>query len=546
MIDEIRLHDVALIHEATMWPSRGLTVLTGETGSGKTAFLSGLKLLVGERGAADMVREGAGYLEVEGRFFTAGGAEPDGEDEGTVVSRSITADGRTRVRINGSMASVRDLSATVGATVDLCGQHEHQRLTKLPMQAAMVDAWIGCALDAPLAAYREALAQAAEMARLHRELQDMGKADGARLDEARFIVRRVEDVGVKPGEYEELLDQAKRMENLEDLVRATAGAHEALAGDGGAIDAVNDAAAALDMGSAFDRRLAEKAQALREACYVLQDVSRDVDALMPDADAYDADQLEYIQQRIASYQGLMRSFGPTVDDVMARESEARAALAMVEDHDALMAESLRRVQKAEAALEEAAEALSAVRAGCIPAFEQAVNELLAQLEMPGCALSCEMERLPRERWGENGPDQLEFLFRPGRDLEPRPLNRIASGGEMSRVVLAVKAVLGEADEVETLVFDEVDAGVGGKTALAVGAVLKRLARTHQVIVVTHLAQIAVLGDVHYVVERTGRNSSETHMREVEGESRVTEIARMLSGTVDAASFAHATRLLSEA
>lgn len=333
------------------------------------------------------------------------------------------------------------------------------------------------------------------------------------------------------------------MENLEGLVNATAGAHEMLSGDGGALDAVNAAMAALQPAVAFDGRLQAQVDALQRANYLLEDAARDIDGLIPDADSLDAARLEEVQLRISAYQGLIRSFGPTIDDVLHRRDEAREALAQVDDRDVLLARAAQRVERAEAELARSAQALSEVRLAAAPAFEREVNRLLQQLEMAGSSLACRIERLPRERFSDSGPDSVEFLFSPGRDLEPKPLSRIASGGEMSRVVLAVKAVLGRADDVETLVFDEVDAGVGGKTALAVGEVLRQLAQTHQVIVVTHLPQIAVLADAHYVVSREGADSPQTQLREVRGGERTREIARMLSGTVDNTSLVHAEALL---
>ena len=540
MIDEVLLRNVALIREASMAPAPGLTVITGESGSGKTAFLSGLKLLVGERGSAEMVRDGADSLEVQGRFFSARG---DDADEGTVVQRTVAADGRSRVRVNGSMATVGDLAQTVGAAVDLCGQHEHQQLMKATSQARMLDDWIGVELAPVLAAYREALDAAAAQRRRHDELLEMGKADSERLDEARFVLSRIDAVSPQPGEYEELLAEARRMENIEDLVRAAGGASEALSGDGGALDGLNAAVQLLQTAAGLDGRFGDSAKALNEACFIVEDAAREVERLVPDADSFDAARLEQVQERLASFQGRIRAYGPTMDEVLARRDAAQQAVDAHENHDELLARSARELEQAEDALAAAAERLSEMRKAHAPRFAADVNALLEQLEMPGAQIACTVERLERVRWSAAGPDHVSFLFKPAAASEPRPLNRIASGGEMSRVTLAVKAVMGRADEVETLVFDEVDAGVGGKTARAVGAVLQRLAQTHQVIVVTHLAQIAALGDVHYVVERVGADVPETRMREVRGFDRTQEVARMLSGSVDNTALVHAEALL---
>ena len=540
MIDEIVMRNVALIREASMVPAAGLTVLTGESGSGKTAFLSGLKLLVGERASADMVRDGAPLLEVEGRFISRGAPA---DDEGVIALRTVAADGRSRVRLNGSMASVGDLAEAVGASIDLCGQHEHQQLTKPASHLRMLDDWIGAALEPARLAYREAWTNAVQARKRHDELLQAGEADSARLDEARYVLGRIEAVNPQPGEYDELLDEVRRMENIEDLARGASGALEAVSGEGGALDSLNAAIASLQMAARIDSRLANEVQSLNDACYILEDASRSIDAAVPDLDSFDPARLEELQNRLAAFQGLMRNYGPTMEKVLARREAAAAILDTYANIDEALGKSERELRAAEKALAAAAEALSGLRADYAPRFAREVNGVLAELEMAGCAISCELARLPRERWTTAGPDQVAFMFRPTRDSEPRPLARIASGGELSRVTLAVKTVLGRTDAAETLVFDEVDAGVGGKAALAVGGVLRQLAESHQVIVVTHLPQIAVLADAHFVVERAGKVSPETNLREVTGEARVEEIARMLSGTADAASLAHAAEML---
>ena len=539
MIDEMLLRNVALIREASMTPARGLTVLTGESGSGKTAFLSGVKLLVGERASAEMVRDGAAMLEVEGRFVPMRG---DVDDE-VVALRTVAADGRSRVRLNGSMASVGELSEKVGASVDLCGQHEHQQLLKASSQARMLDDWIGEALALAFDAYREAWRAANDARRKHDELLHAGEADAARLDQARYILGRIQAVDPQPGEYEELLEEARRMENIEDLVRNAGGAREALSGEAGALDALTQAVSMLQTASRIDKRFENSAKALVDATFILEDAAREVDALLPDSDAFDAARLEEVQNRLSSFQGLMRSYGPHMEDVLRRRDEAASELELYGNLDEALAKSERALKEAEARLTKAADALSDIRHDYAPRFAATVNDVLAQLEMAGCAISCDVERLGREHWTSSGPDSVSFSFKPAPDAEPRALSRIASGGELSRVTLAVKVALGAADAVDTLVFDEVDAGVGGKAAIAVGGVLRRLADTHQVIVVTHLAQIAVLADAHYVVERSGKVSPETRVHEVEGEDRVREIARMLSGTADEVSLAHAAEML---
>lgn len=556
MIDEILVQNVALIREARLVPARGLTVLTGETGAGKTALLSALKLLIGERADAGYVREGSPSLLVEGRLFS-------GDDtEGTVVSRRVGADGRSRVSIDGSMASVGELAARVGSMVDLCGQHEHQRLLKQSTHVGMLDAWAADAVAPVLAAYREAFARAQAAADELSRIEEAGRASSAKLDEARFVLQRIDEVGPLDGEYEELAGALARAEHAESFARAADTAHGALAGEAGAIDAVNAAVSALDSMSGIDEQFGAQADSLREAVYVLEDVAWEA-LRYRDSIEYDPDVLSQNQMRMGALQGLMRTYGPRIEDVLARRMQAAELVALVDDSADLIRAAEKELADAEAALADAAERLDEARRQAAPRFAEAVSQQMGRLEMGGAAIECSIERLERSAWTKTGPSRFEFLFKPAEGLRARPLARIASGGEVSRVMLAIKVVLGEADEVETLVFDEVDAGVGGATAVALASVLADLALTHQVIVVTHLAQVAVLGQAHYLVAKrdevrptgdpavdegdAGQASvPETVLVSLEGKARVAEIARMLSGDASRASLAHAAEMLAGA
>lgn len=531
MIDELHVRDVALIRDAAIEPSAGLTVLTGETGAGKTALLSSIKLLVGERADAGMVREGASSLEVEGRLFLRG----DDED-GTVVRRRVGADGRGRVELNGHMASVRELAERVGATVDLCGQHEHQRLLSVQTHAEMLDEWAGAPAVEALEAYRGALAAAGEAAAELERVRKMGRATSERLDEAAFVLRRINEVDPHEGELEELESQLPRVEHGEALMSAALGARELLSADDGATDALGGAIRALEEAARFDERLRSWAATLESSLIDIEDVASELRDYAEEVD-FDPEELDRVQSRLAALEGLRRSYGPRMADVLRRRDEAREIVAAASDGGELVRRAESELRLRESELSAAADALDAVRAAAAPRLGAAVSEQMSLLEMGGAALEVSVERLPRSEWGRGGPSRVEFLYRPGTGLTPRPLRRIASGGEVSRVMLACKVVLGEADACETLVFDEVDAGVGGATAVALASVLARLAQTHQVIVVTHLAQVAVAADRHYLVEKhaTEGDVPETRLTLIDGERRVEEVARMLSGDTGSAS-----------
>lgn len=536
MIDEINVRDIALIRSASLAPSPRLTVLTGETGAGKTALVSACKLLMGARADSSVVREGASDAEVAGRIFRNDDPAAD-----IVVNRKVSADGRSRATLNGSMASVAELARTVGPFIELCGQHEYQALLKTSEHGRILDSWHDGAAEAG-ARYRAAYEAARQAQVALDEVQARASASSTQLDEARFALQQIETANPQPGEYDEVRDWLAKAEHAELLARNSHGATEALSGDGGALDALNTAIALIDEASRADEDLAPYAQSLRETCFIVEDVARDMAGYCDDID-FDAASLAQAQERLGTLASLMHSFGPTMDEVFTRWDEASRLVSAVDDADECVAAATAALQAAEEALAHEAAAYNEQRTQAAPAFAEAVGAVLDQLEMGGAALVCTVTPLPRAQWTTQGAASVVFEFKPGKSMQPRPLARIASGGEISRVMLAVKVVLGAKDGTETLIFDEVDAGVGGSAANALADVLARLAESHQVIAITHLAQVAVRADTHYVVSKTSGDEPRTELTLVENDARVAEVARILSGSTTEASLAHAREML---
>ncbi len=540
MIDELRVRNVALIEDATIRPAAGLTVLTGETGTGKSALLSSLKLLMGERADAGAIREGSDGLEVDGRLFVCGG-DPDG----TVVRRRVESTGRGRVEVDGRMASVRELANGVGATIDICGQHEHQRLLQVATHVDLLDAWAGEAAADALARYQQALHAARDAADELERVREMSRAADGRVEEADFVLRKIDEVAPKAGEYEELEETLPKAEHAEALLRAAAEAREGIVGDGGVEDALSGIVGTLRDAARFDPALGRFADTLESSLIDIEDVTAGLREYQDGVD-FDPEALDRLQVRMAQLQGLLRSYGPRMEDVLERRDKAAELVEAARDGGERIARAQEALDAAEKDLAAAADALDGVRAKAAPGLAAAVTEQMAFLEMGTAELEVASERLPRAQWTSQGPSKVELMYRPAAGLTARPLRKIASGGEISRVMLACKVVLGNADSTETLVFDEVDAGVGGATAVALAQVLARLARTHQVIVVTHLAQVAVMADAHYVVTKVGSDVPRTTLSQVEGQDRVREVARMLSGDQSEASLDHARQMLAEA
>jgi DNA repair protein RecN (Recombination protein N) len=541
MIDELHARNVALIKDAAIWPAAGLTVITGETGSGKTALLSAIKLLVGERAEASMVREGADALEVEGRVYVA----DEDDEEGHIVKRRVDVRGRGRVSVDGSMASVKELAAGIGATIDLCGQHEHRRLLSNAEHMHMLEAAAPDEFEGPEAVWRErfeaAEAASAELARV----EALARTGSERIDQARFVAGRIDEVDPKEGELEEIEARLGVVEHADTLLRLVEAAREALVGDEGTTDSLYGAVRDVTEAARYDEKLSKHVKTLESVSIDIEDVAQALRAYR-DRIEVDPEELARLQERHAKIQGLLRQFGPTMEAVFAKREEAREVIELADNTDELLGEARAARDAAEAALIEAADALEEVYRRSAPVFADAVSEQMTRLEMGGASVEFRIERLKRASWTKKGPCSVELLYRPAAGLSARPLRKIASGGEMSRVTLAIRVVLGQGDSVETLVFDEVDAGVGGAVANALAKVLKDLARTHQVICVTHLAQVAVAGEKHYVVGKTSGDVPETVLEEVSGQARVREVARMLSGDTGAAALEHAKELLADA
>lgn len=541
MLDELRVQNVALIEDASFAPASGLTVLTGETGAGKTALLSSIKLLVGERADASMVREGTDALRVEARFFIS-----SEDQEGIVVSRKVSADGRGRVEIDGHMASVKELAGDIGTSIDLCGQHEHQRLLDVKNHVSMLDAWIGPDIQSYQAEYADALhAYYAAIAELQRVIE-VSQSSNAKIDEASFLVQKIDEVSPKKGELEDLEEQLPRFEHAEALLQAAGGTHELLSSDEGVIDSLSEAVQTLQNASTFDATLGSYAESLSSALIEIEDVSSELRSYVGSLD-FDEEALEEMQSRMARLQGLMRTYGPGMKDVFKKYQAAQNLLEVTRDTKKLVREAQAEVDKAKDILSVKANALKKVRVAAAPKLCDAVNKQMSHLQMGSAQIELNFEDLPFEQWNKVGSTKIELMYKPSAQMTARPLRKIASGGEVSRVMLACKVVLGESDDCDTLVFDEVDAGVGGTTAVALAEVLAQLAKTHQVIVVTHLPQVAVLASKHYVVSKTEEHNALpiTSLTEVSGTQREEEIARMLSGSITEASLAHAHELLTE-
>ncbi|HUC00392.1 MAG TPA: DNA repair protein RecN [Solirubrobacterales bacterium] len=560
MLRELRIENLLLIERAELRLGEGLNAITGETGAGKTVLAHSLDLLMGGKARAQIVRPGAEEAWVEGVFDLPPGlldepelAEladrlPEGAEE-IVLGRRVSAAGRTSAFVAGRAATAADLKALGGRLLAFFGQHEHRRLTIASAQLEILDGFAGTEHLQTRERYREAHR---ECGRLSAELAELREREGSRerdLDLYRYELSEIEEVAPEPEERAELGAQRERLRHAEGLREAAAGAHAGLAGaeedGGGATAALGQAESLLQGAAGLDPRLDELAERVVALAVELGDVGSE---LRDYAEGIEADpgELLAVEERLEAIDRLERKHGGSVESVLEHAARCRAEIERLEGAEVRGAEAEAALAAAEARRAEFAEQLSAGRAAAVKPLEERVAAEFEQLSMAGATLEVVLEPHP-DGFGANGRETVELRVAPNPGIEAAPLRDAASGGELSRVMLALSG-LGAAASAGTLVFDEIDAGVGGNTARVVGERLRALGAAHQVICITHLPQVASLASTHFRLEKdVDAGRAVATVERLEGDGVVEEIRRMLGGEGgDEAATQHARELLAAA
>jgi len=566
MLHELRVENLLLIERAELRLGAGLNVLTGETGAGKTMLAHALDLLLGGRARSGIVRPGAEEAYVEGVFALdvrvrelLGERLPADADE-LVLARRVWPDGRTRAYLGGRAATVADLREVGGELLAFYGQHEHRRLMLASAQLEVLDGFCGPAQAARRA---EAATAHAQVRAATRRAQELGALDGARereLDLLEFELREIEEAAPSESEQVELTAERERLCHLEALRGAARAGAEAIApgdGEGGAAELLGGAARELEAIVGVDPRLDALGERLRALAIEADDLALelhrylDVDA---DDEADPAARLEAVEQRLEAFARLERKHGGSIAAVLAYAEACRARRDELTGAEAALAETTAALEAARARLAAVAGELHAARVAAAPALAEAVRARLAELAMPDARFEVAIE--PRrsttgeasdaDAVGPTGADHVELLIAVNPGMPAGPLREVASGGELSRVMLALLGVANAApDAARLLVFDEVDAGIGGRTANAVGAQLHALAAERQVLCITHLPQVAAHADRHFRIAKDGRGETAiTTVTELRRDAVVEELVRMLGADEqDRAARRHARELL---
>ena len=553
MLTELRIRNFAIIESLTLPLARGFNVLSGETGAGKSIIVGALGLLLGERASTDLIRTGADRATVEGVFDVADRPEIavvldergiDAEESFVVLKREIVGAGRARAWVNGTTVSAAILAEVGRLLVNLHGQHEAQTLLDPDAQRRILDAFAGATESA--SAVREAYDA---LAHVRREITDLRRrrADAEkRADYLRHVVQEIETAKLTEGEDARLEDEARRLENAEELRELSTGIVECIEGEEESVlQRLASAERLLSTIQRVDPTLARLQELYDTAYYNLEALAREMTEYEASVEL-DPERLEEVRRRRDLLYRLTKKYGPTLPDVLEAGRGARAELDLVDSADLDLRTLEERERTATQSLQERSAALSVLRAQASERLGRAVDEVLPDLGMPDGRFHAAL--VPLREVGPDGAEAVEFRVSLNVGHEERPLARVASGGELSRVMLALKTILARLDRVPTLIFDEVDAGIGGRVGLQVGETMRRVASYHQVFAITHLPQIAARAHHHILVSKGARGGVTTaDVAVLDGDLRVTEIARMLGGDPESeVSRAHARELLDTA
>lgn len=558
MIEEISIRDLGVIAEARLPLGAGFTAITGETGAGKTMLVSALNLLLGKRADAAIVRTGAENASVDGVYLVpAQGAVADlAEQAGAVfddsdaqelelfLSRTVNASGRSRANVSGRSVPVSVLAELAGELVVVHGQSDQLRLTSRSAQREVLDRFGGAELAEVLAQYRAAFKQRRE---LTDELATLESSLDARVSEAealRLELERIEQLDPSPGEDQKLLQLLERFGEVDRLRSSVGGALAALSGDAGGAsirDLFAQLAADLERNSDADARLADFAGLLNDLNYRATDAANEFSAYLSELDEQDPGELASAGERLAQLQSLVRLYG-SLDAALELLSSGSKRLFELDQDDDRVGALRAQLSELDDECAKLLLRLRELRSDAAAVLSKRVTEQLADLELGSASFEVVLSEIEA---GSSGGDSVEFMLRSSPKAALRPVAKSASGGELSRIMLAVEVVIASSSAVPTFVFDEVDAGIGGATAIAVGRALAKLAQSAQVFVVTHLAQVAAFADNHLsVVKNVSGEVTASQIEQLKGPDREREIARLLSGMSESAlALDHARELL---
>ena len=536
MVTTLHIKNVGIIDDLSLDLNEGFNVLTGETGAGKTLIIGSLAILAGGRFSKEMIRNGEEFSFVEANFYC-----PDNElaiDNNIIVSREIHLNGRNSCKINGRLVTVNELKEFMSKILDIHGQHDSQLILNPMQHIIYLDKFIGKELEDNLNKYKVKLA---EYNTLKQELKNTYGEDQEkerRLDLLRYQYNEIEQANLKENEEEELEEKHKMMQNAEKLKDNLCEVDNEL--NENAVVAISNAIRSLEKIQDCGSKYTEKLSILKSSYYDIQELARDLSYMREDVD-FDEEERNQIENRLDLIYSLKRKYGNTISEILGYSSKVEEEIHKIENLDEYHKKIKVQINILKQELLEIANNMTNTRKKYAKELSTKINKELKDLEMPNARFEIQVNIA--DKFHETGIDKVEFMICTNIGEELKPLVKIASGGEMARIMLAIKNVLADVDEVSTLVFDEIDTGISGKSSKAVAEKMKSIAKSHQVICITHLPSIAAKGDYNYYISKqTKENKTYTQIKKLSEEETIEEIARISSGEVTEIAKAHAQEL----
>ncbi len=536
MISTINIKNIGIIDDLSIDLNQGFNVLTGETGAGKTLIIDSLSIISGGRFSKEMIRKGEDYSYVEASIYM-----PENEnaiDGNIIVSREIYTNGRNSCKINGRLVTVSELKEFMKNIIDIHGQHDNQTLLDKASHIGYLDSFIGKEILQTKLEYKKLFERYNEIKLELKNNYGDDKEKQRKLDLLKYQLNEIEEVSLKDGEDELLEEQRKIMMNSEKIADSLNVSDDALSNQ--TIDSINVAIRALEKIEDIDEKYSKKLSELKNIYYDIQEIARDINGMKDDI-SFDEEERNKLEERLDIIFSLKRKYGNSIKEILNYKEQVKNEIYEIENLDEINNKLKQELENVEENMKKLANTMHEIRVKQAVNLSKQINNELQDLEMKNAEFEASV--ILENEFNKNGLDTVEFLISTNTGEEKKPLIKIASGGEMSRIMLGIKSVLADVDRVPVLVFDEIDTGISGIAAKAVSAKMKNIARMHQVLCVTHLAPIAAKGDYNYYISKeVNNNKTSTKIKLLTEEETISEIARIASGDITEVALTHAREL----
>ena len=539
MITTLHIKNIGIIDDIVIDLNRGLNVLTGETGAGKTLIVDSLGIIAGGRFSKDMIRRGQSMSFVELALYLP--ENPNSIDGNVVVSREINTAGKNICKINGRLVPVSELKNFMKNIIDIHGQYDNQTLMDTEFHTRYLDKFIGEKMFKIHEKYCELYNEYVELNKKLKNNYGDEIEKQRKLDLLEYQYKEIKSANLKRGEDEQLEEKRKIIMSSEKVAESLNNVSNNL--EGTIIDVINDSIRALEKIEDVNSKYGEKLVEMKNIYYEVQEVARDISSMKEDV-YFDEEERNEIEERLDEIYSLKRKYGNTIDEIIEYKEKLENEIDRIENLDEENRKTKEKINKITIEMEKLCEEITELRKSNSVILNDKINQELAQLEMKNARFNAKI--IEDKEFSPNGKSHVEFVITTNLGEEEKKLNKIASGGEMSRIMLAIKTVLSDIDEVPVLIFDEIDTGISGKAANSVGNKLKKIAQKHQVIIVTHLATIAAQGDYnYYIYKEVQDNKTNTKVKLMNEDETIREVARIASGEITDISLSHAKELRSK-